>query len=129
MALPEVDPNDIVKLAEAFGITLSTAQKQALDVLIPKAQSMLPAGLEARLAAGTVNEATVVSVVEDMIVRVLRNVRGLRQVSIDDYSATIDQAISSGQLYLSPEERARLGGSRRRRVGSIRLAIPPHRVP
>jgi hypothetical protein len=38
----------------------------------------------------------------------MRNPRALRQVSIDDYSETIAQAVSAGELYLSDREAALL---------------------
>lgn len=129
MALPPVDVSDVVGIAAAYGITITDAQEPGVALLIEKAQGLLPAATEARIADGRLSASVAVSVVEDMVVRVLRNLRGLRQVSIDDYSATIDSAISTGQLYLAADELARLSGSRRRRFGSMQVGLPTYRVP
>lgn len=65
-------------------------------------------GIEENLTAGTVAEATVKSVMISMIVRVLKNPDSVRTVqsSIDDYngSRTLDNAVSTGELYLTDFE-------------------------
>lgn len=131
MALPSVDPGKVAILAAAYGITLTDAQVEALPLLIEKAQELLPVGTEQWIADGRTKAATVVSVVEDMVVRVARNPRGLRQVSIDDFTGTIDQALSSGGLYLAPDELERLTPTQtgRRRIGTVRVGLDSHRVP
>jgi hypothetical protein len=131
MALPEVDPANITALAAAYGITLTTAQVEGLPTLITKAQTLLPAATEQWVTDGRLTEALVSSVVEDMVVRVMRNPRAYRQVSIDDFSGTIDQAISSGLLYLSDDELARLTPAtpRGHRLGTIRIGVLSHRLP
>lgn len=65
-------------------------------------------GMQGRLDDGTLEELLVVSVVTAMVARVLRNPLGHRQGSqgIDDYSTswTVDQAVSTGALYVSDDE-------------------------
>jgi len=39
-----------------------------------------------------------------MVLRVLKNPDGLRSATIDDYSYTVDQARSAGELYLTENE-------------------------
>lgn len=131
MALPDVYPEDILTLAAAYGVTLTPAQIDALPVLVGKAQDLLPVATETWIAAGRLPAATVVSILEDMVVRVVRNPRAFRQVSIDDFSATVDHTLSSGALYLSPEELERLtpGARSGRQFGTFRLGLESHRVP
>ena len=57
-------------------------------------------------------ETVVVGVVADMVLRVLKNPNGYRQVMSGDVSATRDAAISSGLLYLGDDEVARLSDPR-----------------
>lgn len=78
--------------------------------------------LESRLVAETVSMGAVVQVVTAMVLRVLRNPDGKRQVSIDDYSYTIDQARSTGGLYVSDSELELLGS----RVGGAFSIMPSY---
>lgn len=117
----------------AFGVTIppgATVDAQ-LDRLIEKAELQLPNKCIATgITKGTLDQDTVKSVIEDMVIRVTKNAKGYRQRSIDDYSVTIDTAISSGALYLSPSERELLCPPRRTgTVGSIRIGVPSWRVP
>ena len=76
--------------------------------------------IETRLTAETLAEADVIDVVTAMALRVLGNPQGKRQEAIDDYSWTRDSTVSSGLLYVTPEELASLavaGG----RTNSVRL--------
>lgn len=74
-----------------------------------------------RVSASVDYAALVVGIVARMVIRVLRNPDGLRQYAIDDYSATRDSVVSTGQLYLTGEEE-RLLRNRRRGAFSITLA-------
>lgn len=64
--------------------------------------------IEAKITAGTVAEATVKDVMVSMIVRVLKNPESARIKSeaIDDHSEswTLDNAVSTGELYLTEFE-------------------------
>jgi len=66
-----------------------------------------------------------------MVLRVVKNPRSLRSLGLDDFQATIDQAVSTGMLYLSDDERARLlpHGRANLQVGTIRLGLAPWRWP
>lgn len=61
-----------------------------------------------RLQAGTIGRTTVVQVLIAMVERKLRNPNGLRSWDGDNYTETIDQVLSSGQLYPTSDEIARL---------------------
>lgn len=114
----------------AFGVDIPSGGHvdTALQRLIDKAEGRLLAAIQSipgRVADGTLPADLVAGVVEDMVLRVAVNPRGLRSLGIDDYTETIDSAVSSGALYVSPAELALLGGaSARGRVGSIRLGTP-----
>lgn len=64
--------------------------------------------LEANLTAGTVSPANVVRVVCAIVVRVLRNPEGLLEEQSDDYRYRRDQAVSTGQLFVTDQEIADL---------------------
>ena len=115
----------------AFGIDVPTGHvvDAALQRLIDKAETRLLAAILAGIdgnAAGTLSVDLVAGVVEDMVLRVASNPRGVRSLSIDDYTETLDRAVSSGALYLSPEELALLAGPMRAggAFGSIKLRTP-----
>lgn len=76
--------------------------------------------LEADMTAGTVSSANVTRVVVAMVLRVLRNPDGKLEESIDDYSYRRDSAMSTGGLYVSPDELADLTPGRKRQ-SSVRL--------
>lgn len=77
--------------------------------------------LEANLTAGRVSEGNVIRVVSNMVVRVLRNPKGLLEESIDDYRYRRDALVSSGALHVTPEELADLTPGAGRLVNSVRL--------
>ena len=115
--------------AAAFGIDIPAgeAADTAVARLIEKAEARILAqvpSIPGRVEAGTLAADLVGGVVEDMVLRVVSNPRGIRTVSIDDYQETVDKALSSGALYLTPEEVALLAGNVGGRVGSIKLASP-----
>lgn len=62
----------------------------------------------ARVDASATFRRVVVSILVAMVLRVLKNPDGIRQMSIDDYQVTIDSTRSSGALYLADDERDRL---------------------
>lgn len=119
----------------AYGLTIpegdevNTTLQRLIDKAIERVYNNVPS-LDDRIAAGDITEALAQGVVEDMVIRVLRNPGGYRQVSIDDYTRMIDQAVSSGALYLSDEERRELTRRRKRKaIRSIRVSLPTHRIP
>lgn len=128
----EVTPQGIRDAA--FGIDLPAgATDEQIQRLIDKAETRLNAAiptLPARWEAGTVDHDVVQGVIEDMVLRVVKNPRALRSVGIDDFSATIDNSASTGLLYVSDSELSALAprGSRLR-VGSIRVGVPAWRLP
>lgn len=76
---------------------------QAWTILVPT----IP-GIDTRLGLGSVSRNAVVQVLVAMVERKLRNPNGLRTWQGDNYTETIDQTLSSGQLYPTVDEIARL---------------------
>lgn len=125
---------DAIRTA-AYGLTIpegdeaNTTLQRLIDKAIERVYNNVPS-LDARIESGEITEELAQGVVEDMVIRVLRNPGGYRQVSIDDYTRMIDQAVSSGALYLSDEERRELTRRRKRKaIRSIRVALSVHRTP
>jgi len=117
----------------AFGIDIPSGMQvdEQLATLIAKAKRRLlraAPSLPARVAAGSLDSELVAGVLEDMVLRVVSNPRGLRSMSVDDFQATIDSALSAGRLYVSDSEVAMLAPATQR-PRSIRMAIPGWRLP
>lgn len=106
---------------------LSTEETAVATALLADAWAILTARdstIEGRLSAtpATLDVALVRAVVTAMVLRVMRNPDGKRQESIDDYSWTLDNAVSSGFLYVTDDELALLRApSTASTRGSIRL--------
>lgn len=75
--------------------------------------------VDERITAGSLSAGTVRSVVARMVRRVLMNPEGVRQRThtLDDFQETItvDSALSSGEMFISPREMNRLTGLTGRR--------------
>lgn len=65
--------------------------------------------LAAHIAAGRTTPALVRLVVCDMVLRVRRNPGGVSQQSAGPFSVNLDQAVASGKLYLTRDDKRRLG--------------------
>ena len=129
-----VTATDIRAAAYGVDIPAGDAVDDQLDVLITKAETRIGAAvpsLAARVTAGTVAREVVQDVIEDMVLRVVKNPKSLRSLGLDDFQATIDQAVSTGMLYLSDDERARLlpHGRATQQVGTIQIGLRPWRWP
>jgi hypothetical protein len=79
-----------------------------LDTAWRKLRARMPA-LEARMdlpegSPGRLDEGDVRIVVVAMVERKLRNPEGRRSFTGDDYTETVDTALSSGQIYVTDEE-------------------------
>jgi len=110
---------------------LTAPEALIVPTLIDRAESILLAtvpSIPTRVVSGTLSTAVVVAVETAMVERVLRNPGGRRQESqsIDDYTTswTIDNAVSSGALYVSDAEVALLSPPGVRQwAGSVRLGL------
>jgi hypothetical protein len=130
----DVTPDDIRATAYGVEIPTGSATDAQLTVLIAKATTRIDEAvpsLAARVTDGTVTKAVVQDVIEDMVLRVVKNPKSLRSLGLDDFQATIDQAVSTGMLYLSDDERSRLlpHGRANQRLGTVRIGLAPWRWP
>ncbi|HET8535920.1 MAG TPA: hypothetical protein VFL73_01955 [Solirubrobacteraceae bacterium] len=117
----------------AYDLTIPTDADPAVERLIAKAWQRVKVAfptVEDRIASGALDADVVDGVVEDMVIRVLRNPDARTSEGVDDYRYSIDKALASGRLYIDDDERALLTPpGRRSSVGSIRLGVPSWRVP
>lgn len=107
-------PAVVADVEARFPRPLTEAEQSFTQSLLDDAWSLAldsVADLEARYASGLVRPESAVRVLCAMVLRVLRNPEGKKQESIDDYSWTRDNAVSSGLLYLSDDERSQLGSA------------------
>lgn len=86
---------------------LSAAERQVASSLLVDAWAVLVSHdptIATRITAATLDPALLRTVLVAMVLRVMRNPEGKRQESIDDYSWTLDSAVSTGALYVSADE-------------------------
>lgn len=103
---------------------LTTDETVVAQTFLTDAWALLTARrptLEADITAGTVTTANAVRVVVAMVLRVLRNPDGKRIESIDDYSYTRDDEVSTGLLHVTPAELADITPNGYKRAKSVRL--------
>lgn len=127
-----VTPDAIREAAYGLNIPEGSDADIQLMALIDKAGTRLASrmpSIQRRLDAGTLDPEVVQGVVEDMVLRVIRNPTARRSIGLDDFQETIDTSTSTGLLYVSEDELALLRPPSRRRVGSIRLGVPAWRLP
>lgn len=103
-------------LTAAETVVATSLIADALSILVSRRPS-----LTAAVTAGTVTQNTLDLVVSAMVLRVLRNPEGKRQESIDDYSYTRDNVVSSGALYVTDAELSLLTAVVIQRVRGVRL--------
>jgi hypothetical protein len=105
------DPTVDADVVNSLERSLTADEERVLPAWRAQAWTVLKAEvptLEARLAAATIDVETVKQVLIAMVDRKLRNPDGLRSYGVDDGTATVDQALSSGQIAPTPAEIARL---------------------
>lgn len=93
---------DLTDVANRLGRDLTAAEQRQGAALLDDATDLIlqrfpqpPATTGQRVCAS-------------MVVRVLRNPEGRRSATIDDFSYTIDSALSAGELYITETELASL---------------------
>lgn len=136
-AIPVGGPPPLATVAEVaiqYG-SLTAAQEGLTKWLLRAASKMIRArypGIDARIAAGTVDGDVVALVAAAMVLRVLRNPAGLRAKTVGPFSYTYDTTVAAGLLAISADEAGMLVpvtvGARG--VGTIRVTagmMPPVR--
>lgn len=110
------NPAKISDVTGSFERPLTTGETAAATKWLDRAWRILRdeiPGVVGRLTLAEGNalhldEESVVEVLVAMVERKLRNPDGIRQWSDDTYGQTVDTTLSSGQLYITAEERSRL---------------------
>lgn len=109
---PVTDPTEIALVLGWIG--------EASQEIRDNVPAVMGLDVDARIADGSLSQATVRSIVARMVRRVMLNPTGVRQqsVSMEDYvqSSTIDSTLSKGELYISDSEMKRLLGFNGSRV-------------
>lgn len=134
MASPSANPVALVDVQDRWG-DLTEAEQNKVYAWLDDAWALVLVHVPSvpqRLADGTLSRQVVVLVITQAVMRVLKNPMGVRQrsISIDDYSEseTRDNSVSSGNLYLTPEEIALLRPAGARKHGSSTQLVrtPPY---
>lgn len=113
----------------AYGVTIPEGDRvdTQLGALISKAEVRMLQGVPSvrtRVDSGALSSEFVGGVVQDMVLRVLKNPHAARQLGLDDFQVTLDNVVSTGELHLSDRERELLSPPRRPRFRSARLQAP-----
>jgi hypothetical protein len=117
----------------AYGMEIPQEAAAAVTRLIDKAGERLAARvprIPARVADGVLTKALVRGVVEDMVIRVIRNPYGYAQEQAGEFMYRIDRAVASGAVQVTDEDVQTLtgdggGGS----FGRVTMGIPAWRLP
>lgn len=104
-----------------LGRDLTAAERAKVPTLIADASAIMRR--EVPGVDDPAPPATAVGVCCAMVLRVVTNPVGKRQEQVDDYSYTVDSSRSTGNLYLSDEERDLLDP--RTTAGSKSFSITP----
>lgn len=110
------NPAGITDVTDGFERPLTSYEEKAAKKWLDEAWVILQLeipGIGSRTnladtAPGYLTVEAIVTVLAAMVRRVLRNPGGRRSWGEDTYQETIDTALSSGELYVSDIERARL---------------------
>lgn len=118
----------------AYGLTIpeDAVTTVALERLVVKAESRLLArvpSIPSRVQSGVLDVELVRGVVEDIVLRVVRNPRGLSYEQAGEFAYRIDQATTTGAIEVLDADIASLLPRRLSAVGSIRLGVPDWRLP
>lgn len=92
-------------VAGQFG-TMTTAQEQLTGVLLRVASALVRSRfpVDAKVSAGRLDPEVVAAGVTNMVLRVLRNPRGLRSEAIGPFSRAFDTTAAAGLLVITEED-------------------------
>lgn len=126
---PYVDAEGI--RAAAYGMDIPSDADESIDRLISKAGERLKVkvpGLENRVEAGAITPELVQGVIEDMVLRVVRNPYGFAQEQAGEFMYRIDRVVASGAIQVTEEDIALLThpGSA---FGTVNVNVPRKRYP
>lgn len=115
----------------AYGMTIPSQADASIDRLVAKAGERLKARvprLEARVDDGSLSKDLVAGVVEDMVLRVIRNPYGFAQEQAGEFMYRIDSAVASGAVQVTGDDLELLTQSGLP-FGSMRTRLPAWRLP
>lgn len=115
----------------AFGFTISDDELPAVTNLILKAENKLIArvpSLPRRVETGAVSKDTVRGVVEDIVLRVIRNPEGADREGVGGVSTSYSRLTGSGVIEILREDLKDLL-PKTRNMGSISVKVPAWRLP
>ncbi len=107
--VPAVRPLAVLgHVAEQFG-AMTPAQEGLTNTLLRAASALVRSTyptVDAQIASGQLDPEVVALGVTNMVLRVLRNPKGLRAETIGPFSFTYDTSQAAGELVISPNEAA-----------------------
>lgn len=125
---PYVDAQGI--RAAAYGMAIPSNADESIDRLVAKAGERLKArvpGLEERIASGSLSTELVAGVIEDMVLRVVRNPYGFAQEQAGEFMYRIDRVVASGAIQVTDEDISLLTQPGLA-FGSFRASVPRWRL-
>ncbi len=109
--IPAIPPLAVIgHISEQFG-TLTPAQEGLAKALLRAASKLVRAQyplVDTQIRDGILDAEVVALAVTNMVLRVLRNPRGLRSQSIGPFSYTYDTQLAAGELVVGANEQAAL---------------------
>jgi hypothetical protein len=102
-------PTDI---ADRLGRELDETEARIVDARLGDAELLIKSrvkDLNVQVSAGTIDQAVVVMVESDAVLRLIRNPEGYTTETDGNYSYAIDQSVATGRLRILDEEWALLG--------------------
>lgn len=101
-----------LNIADRLGRDLDESETRIVTARLGDAELLIKSripGLDEQIVAGTLNQAVVVMVEADAVLRLIRNPDGYKAETDGNYSYEIDQNVASGRLKILDEEWAMLG--------------------
>lgn len=127
------DFTDVQQAAYGLDIPSDSATQLSIEALIAKAEKRLLArvpSIPARIEAGTLDIMLVQGVVEDVVIRLIRNPQGFSSEQAGEFSYRIDRLVASGRIEITDDDVADLlPKAAHRGFGSMRLDVPAWRLP
>ncbi|WP_439377830.1 Gp19/Gp15/Gp42 family protein [Amycolatopsis lexingtonensis] len=99
-------------VANRFIRPLDTDEQRVVNTRLDDSERMLRRrvpDLDEQIAAGTIDQADVVMIEADMVLRLIRNPDGYKSETDGNYSYTISAEVASGRLQVLPDEWSLLG--------------------
>lgn len=118
----------------AYGMTVPSAAQPSVERLIAKAGERLAARvprIQERVRDGSLSKELVAGVIEDMVIRVIRNPYGYASEQAGEFMYRIDRAVASGAVQVNQSEVDLLmdAASAGSGFGRISMSLPPWRIP